>query len=204
MDPSAAAQRKKADPSVLGFEEPDEDVGEEVERQGAAEGDESDFDHRAGKIRGCGGMARDCCGARGLPHSVAGLRGTGTTAGTTNDSTGAFAPVFTSTFVVSSDELDGVSWFRRADFYDPEEGPVTVDCRPEGLAHSLWGTDIYTDDSSICTAAAHAGLITLEEGGEVTFAFTEGPDVYPASARNGVTSHEGSDWPEGFEFVEPS
>ena len=68
----------------------------------------------------------------------------------------------------------------------------------------MWGTDIYTDDSSICTAAAHARLITLEEGGEVTFAFTEGPDVYPASERNGVTSVEGRDWPRGFEFVDPS
>ena len=139
----------------------------------------------------------------GISGDVAGLRGTGTTAGTTNDSTGAFAPVFTSTFEVSSDELEGISWFRRADFYDLEEGPVTVECRPEGMAHQLWGTDVYTDDSAICTAAAHAGLITLEDGGEVTFAFTEGPDVYPASERNGVTSHEGSDWPEGFEFVEP-
>jgi LCCL domain len=140
----------------------------------------------------------------GISGDVAGLQGTGTTTGTTHDSTGAFAPVLTSTFEVSSDELEGISWFRRADFYDLEEGPVTVECRPEGMAHQLWGTDVYTDDSAICTAAAHAGLITLEDGGEVTFAFTEGPDVYPASERNGVTSHEGSDWPEGFEFVEPS
>lgn len=139
----------------------------------------------------------------GISGDLAGLQGTGTTTGTTHDSTGAFAPVFTSTFEVSSDELEGISWFRRADFYGLEEGPVTVECRPEGMAHQLWGTDVYTDDSAICTAAAHAGLITLEEGGEVTFAFTEGPDVYPASERNGIGSHEGRDWPEGFEFVEP-
>jgi hypothetical protein len=140
----------------------------------------------------------------GVSGALAGLQGTGSATGTTNDSTGAFKPDINYTFEVSSDELEGISWFRRADFYDLEEGPVTVDCRPDGLAHILWGTDTYTDDSSICTAAAHAGLITLEEGGEVTFAFTEGQDVWPASERNGVTSQEGTQWPRGFEFVESS
>lgn len=140
----------------------------------------------------------------GVSGAFAGLQGVGTVTGTTFDATGAFAPEVAATYEVSSDEIDGISWFRRADYYELEEGDVTVDCRPEGLAHSLWGTDIYTDDSSICTAAAHAGLVTLEEGGEVTFAFIEGPDVYPASERNGVTSEEGRDWPRGFEFVDPS
>lgn len=140
----------------------------------------------------------------GVSGALAGLQGTGTSTGTTNDSTGAFKPDSKYTFEVSSDELEGISWFRRADFYDLEEGPVTVDCRPDGLAHVVWGTDTYSADSSICTAAAHAGLITLEEGGEVTFAFTEGQDVWPASERNGVTSQEGTQWPRGFEFVEPS
>ncbi|MEQ1785651.1 MAG: LCCL domain-containing protein [Acidimicrobiales bacterium] len=141
----------------------------------------------------------------GVSGAFAGLEGVGTGTGTTYDPTGAFAPESSYTFEVSSDELDGISWFRRADFYDLEDGPVSVDCRPEGLAHDLWGTDTYTDDSSICTAAAHAGLITLEEGGEVTFAFAEGQDVYEASERNGVTSGGYEDgWPRSFEFVEPS
>jgi hypothetical protein len=140
----------------------------------------------------------------GVSGAFEGLQGVGTATGTTYDATRAFDPKTSYTFEASSDALEGISWFRRADFYDLEEGPVTVDCRPAGLAHVVWGTDTYTDDSSICTAAAHAGLITLEDGGEVTFVFTQGQDVWPASERNGVTSQEGTDWPQGFEFLEPS
>src|SRR5450432_633198 len=44
----------------------------------------------------------------------------------------------------------------------------TLACTPAGTMHAVWGSDIYTADSSICTAAVHAGLITLERGGTVT------------------------------------
>ena len=43
---------------------------------------------------------------------------------------------------------------------------VTVICPLLGtFLQPLWGTDVYADDSSICAAAAHAGLITLNTGG---------------------------------------
>ena len=38
-------------------------------------------------------------------------------------------------------------------------------CPAGGAAGRIWGTDIYTDDSSICTAAVHAGVITLAGAG---------------------------------------
>ena len=53
-------------------------------------------------------------------------------------------------------------------------GNNTYVCPPEGQAYTVWGTEIYTDDSSVCTAAVHAGLINFENGGEVFIAVRGG------------------------------
>jgi hypothetical protein len=68
---------------------------------------------------------------------------------------------------------------------------VSYDCPGPGTAGSVWGTDVYTDDSSVCTAAVHAGRITLETGGRVTIQMMPGQMMYAGSERNGVTT---SDW----------
>ncbi len=48
-------------------------------------------------------------------------------------------------------------------------------CPPGGSPGSIWGTDVYTDDSSVCTAAVHTGLISLSSGGDVTIEISAGP-----------------------------
>src|SRR5689334_6520645 len=40
-------------------------------------------------------------------------------------------------------------------------------CPPDGRLNDIWGTDVYTDDSSICTAAVHSGLVSRAIGGRV-------------------------------------
>lgn len=53
----------------------------------------------------------------------------------------------------------------------------------------LWGTDIYTDDSSIRSAAVHAGLLAADERGTVRIKIM-GPQVnYVGSIRNGISSN---------------
>jgi hypothetical protein len=79
---------------------------------------------------------------------------------------------------------------------------VTVLCSSGGTVHNVWGTDVYTSDSSVCTAAVHAGLITLEDGGEVTLHLLDGQDSYTGSEANGVTSLDYGSWGSSFEFVE--
>ena len=54
---------------------------------------------------------------------------------------------------------------------------------------AVWGTDLYTDDFTLCLAAVHAGAIG-PEGGPVTVLRSEGRPLYVGSARNGVTSHD--------------
>ena len=65
----------------------------------------------------------------------------------------------------------------------------TFVCPAGGSLHAVWGSDIYTADSSICTAAVHAGLITVERGGTVTIELSPGRQVYGTSQRNGVTTN---------------
>jgi hypothetical protein len=52
----------------------------------------------------------------------------------------------------------------------------------------VYGTDVYTDDSSICAAAVHSGLITRQAGGAVTIQIKPDAGTYIASTRNGVSS----------------
>jgi len=61
------------------------------------------------------------------------------------------------------------------------------DCPAGPPAGSVWGTDVYTADSSIATAARHAGLVG-ERGGRVRVTMLPGRAAYEGSARNGVES----------------
>ena len=72
----------------------------------------------------------------------------------------------------------------------PANTSMHVIC-PAGCASGrLWGTDIYTGDSSACLAAAHAGLITTAEGGTFTLAVGGAQPKFTGSKRHGVSSSE--------------
>jgi hypothetical protein len=55
-------------------------------------------------------------------------------------------------------------------------------------AGPLWGTDIYTTDSSPAKAAIHAGLLRAGESGIIRVTIVERQPNYKGSTRNGVTS----------------
>jgi hypothetical protein len=63
----------------------------------------------------------------------------------------------------------------------------TCTCTPDKMRGSLWGTKIYTTDSSICQAARHVGAVPAA-GGSVTVKAAPGCRAYQASAQNGVQS----------------
>ncbi|WP_370328081.1 LCCL domain-containing protein [Euzebya sp.] len=95
-----------------------------------------------------------------------------------------------------------LTWQTTAAEYRGEIGAtVTVDCPAQGEVGSLWGTDPYTDDSSICTAGVHAGAITVEDGGEVTIRIADGETSYDGGEANGVTAADWPDWPGSFTVV---
>jgi hypothetical protein len=80
-------------------------------------------------------------------------------------------------------------------------GAYTGRCRGAGSLGSIWGSNPYTGDSSICTAAVHAGRIDPATGGVVTFRITQGQSSYPGTDRNGVSSSSYGPWESSFEIL---
>jgi hypothetical protein len=54
----------------------------------------------------------------------------------------------------------------------------------------LWGTDLYTGDSSLAVAAVHAGLVKPGQSAVVRVTVVAPPAQFTGSVRNGVTSHD--------------
>jgi hypothetical protein len=77
---------------------------------------------------------------------------------------------------------------------------ATVEC-PACERRAFYGDEIYTDDSSICSAAAHSGVIELSRGGVVTIEVLPGQDHYPSTTKNGLTSNEFGNWGRSFRIV---
>jgi hypothetical protein len=78
---------------------------------------------------------------------------------------------------------------------------LTFFAPPGGTAASVWRTDLYTSDSSVCTARVYAGRITLRDGGNVTIEIREGTQGYSSSARQGIETSDFGPWEASFEFA---
>lgn len=77
---------------------------------------------------------------------------------------------------------------------------VTCSCSATATqSGSVWGSETYTDDSGICRAALHAGVIAAD-GGTVSFNLVDGQDSYSGSEANGVETRDYGAWGGGFEF----
>ena len=97
--------------------------------------------------------------------------------------------------------IGGASWDAKATAFRAYIGARFVyTCPPNGTPYTIWGTSTYTDDSSVCTAAVHVGLITLAAGGSVTIEMRAGQTAYQGSTRNGVTSSAYGTWDASFVF----
>jgi hypothetical protein len=73
-------------------------------------------------------------------------------------------------------------------------------CPANGTLGSVWGTGIYTDDSSLCTAAVHAGKASLRKGGLVSAKISAGLSDYRGTRKNGVTSRDFGTWGGSYSF----
>jgi hypothetical protein len=78
--------------------------------------------------------------------------------------------------------------------------PFTCRCSAEATqGGGAYGTDVYTDDSSMCRAAFHAGKIPLN-GGTITVLRGAGRALYVGSTRNGVQSFDYGASPSSITF----
>jgi hypothetical protein len=73
-------------------------------------------------------------------------------------------------------------------------------CPADGTTQAIWGSDVYTDDSSICTAAVHAGIISIEHGGIVTIEIRPGRSTYGSTTRHGIKSNNFGEYHRSFVF----
>ena len=96
----------------------------------------------------------------------------------------------------------GSGWNANATAFRGQNGAQFVyTCPFYGTAGAVYGTDVYTDDSSVCTAAVHTGRITLAGGGSVTIEIRPGQSSYQASTRHGITSNSWGSWSGSFVVV---
>ena len=104
--------------------------------------------------------------------------------------------------VLTEPVISQIGWGDTAiDFRGRLDQDFTFSCPSSGRVRTVWGADIYTDDSSICTAAVHLGLITARDGGVVTIRIRPGADSYAGLNRNGVRSSSYGSWDGSFVFL---
>ncbi|WP_461475179.1 LCCL domain-containing protein [Pararhodobacter aggregans] len=65
---------------------------------------------------------------------------------------------------------------------------------------SVWGSDVYTDDSRLARAAVHAGLLQVGQTGTVAVTVLPGQQSYTGSTRNGVQSATYGQWSGSYRF----
>ncbi|MCA1588544.1 MAG: Hsp70 family protein, partial [Chloroflexi bacterium] len=96
----------------------------------------------------------------------------------------------------------GDPWQARPEEFRGQNGKrAAYDCPAGGSPGSVYGTDVYTDDSSVCAAGVHTGVITVADGGRVIVEILPGQESYEASTRNGIESIEYQSWGGSFSVV---
>ena len=68
---------------------------------------------------------------------------------------------------------------------------------------SVWGTDLYTTDSSLAAAAVHAGVLKSGQRGIVKVTIMAPPEEFVGSAKNGVTSMKYGAYPASYSVERP-
>jgi hypothetical protein len=87
------------------------------------------------------------------------------------------------------EETTPILWDTTASGFKGSPGTTyKFQCPDNGIARPIFGSDIYTDYSSICTAAVHAGVLTLKDGGIITMEYRPGRSIYGSTVRHDVTS----------------
>jgi len=59
---------------------------------------------------------------------------------------------------------------------------------------SVWGSGVYTDDSTLAMVCVHAGLLRIGETGLIEVTLLPGLEEYEGSTQNGITSQSYGSW----------
>ena len=72
-----------------------------------------------------------------------------------------------------------------------------------GVNASIWGTEVYTYDSDLATAAVHTGVLKPGKSGIVKVTMVKSPDAHRGSTQHGVTSSNWGNYSASY-TVEPA
>lgn len=102
-----------------------------------------------------------------------------------------------------SEPIEELTWSSTASsIKDNVDQDFRFNCPKGGTINRIYGTDIYTSGSSICSAAVHAGLITARDGGNVKVRVLGSQDFFNGMLRHGVTSQRYGDYNSSYTFLE--
>ena len=82
--------------------------------------------------------------------------------------------------------------------YNSRVGDVFYLCVTGRLHGSVWGTDVYTSDSTLATAAVHAGVLHPGQTGMVKVTILPGQAAYQGATRNSVRSVSYGPYPASY------
>lgn len=85
--------------------------------------------------------------------------------------------------------------------YRGQDGTILTFEVTGDLSGSVWGDEIYTDDSSLSAAAVHAGILQPGETGPVRVEILPGQESYGSAEHNGVTSATYASWHGSFRIL---
>lgn len=85
--------------------------------------------------------------------------------------------------------------------YQGQMGAVLAVRVTGNIGGSIWGSDVYTLDSQLATAAVHAGQVKPGQTAVVRIKIRQSPPTFQGSSRHGVTSSAYGPYPAAFEFV---
>ena len=99
--------------------------------------------------------------------------------------------------------LPEISWSNSARNLEGNVGQdFKFKCPEGGTIGRVYGTDIYTSGSSVCSAAVHAGIISAKDGGKVTIRSLGAQDFFNGTTRNGVQSLRYGQYRGSFTFLD--
>ncbi|MET7400831.1 Hsp70 family protein [Dactylosporangium sp. NPDC005572] len=105
--------------------------------------------------------------------------------------------------VTADVEYPDVRWDSNAEEFAGSPGKtIGYDCPADGTIITVWGSGPYTTDSSVCTAAVHAGRITLASGGHVIIEISAGASSYEGSTQHDIVTQGYDAYPSSFDFVD--
>lgn len=82
----------------------------------------------------------------------------------------------------------------------PDQVLCTCTAAAVAAEGTVWGSGTYTDDSAICRAARHAGVVG-PGGGRVQVSRVPGLPAYRGSTANGVTTADFGAWGQAFQVA---